>query len=309
MVFYLENGEKAPIERKMIEKIEREYGIRCLFIAAKSSYVYGIQNAVSDRDYIIIAEGGHDQVHIHYEGTDVDFVFMGYDHIMGKQKEYLKNLRDFPSCLYRRSDPETVSENSYRDDYFTEVIFECLASNCIWDSGYLKENFDALLREISVKAVMDYYYTRAYGNWKNNLQKEQVLNHKYMTTLIGICCMKWIAEKGTIPRLNYKALVQEYVPDQYIPFFLDILRKHQNVRAEAKHIMDYHFRSLDARNIVEAKEEKPKAYTAPDREVNDWIQAQLEELKGAFAKMPEDLKFTLTFKQWVEGKGLIWVIL
>lgn len=307
MEFYLEAGEKQVLDRGLIQRIEEKYGIRCLFGAAKSSYVYGIQNAVSDRDYIMITQGNRLQgtFQLLEEDTEADLVLMDYDEILEKRDLYLKGLEDYPSCLYRRADSGQVSLNAYRNDYCTEVIFECLASNCIWDSGYLKDNFDTLLREISVKAVMDYYYTRAYGNWKNNLQKEHVLNHKYMTTLIGIGCMKWIEEKGTIPRLNYKALVREYVPDEYTPFFLTVLREHQNVKAETDCIMDYHFRSLDASNIVEAKAEKPKAYTAPDREINGWIYSQLEELKDVIAGMSDDLRFSLTFDRWLESKGLL----
>ena len=307
MEFYLESGEKQFINKTLIRELEDKYNIHCMFGAVKSSYVYGIQNATSDRDSIIVYQSEHQREIFQelIEENAVDIIFMNFDYIINNQELYLSHVQDYPSCLYRKGKQKKVSSNAFRDDFCTEVIFECLASNCIWDSGYIRKNFNQLLQSISIKAVADYYFSRAYGNYKNNLQKDMVLNQKYMTTLIGICCIKWICKKYTIPNLNYKSLVEEYVPDEFIPFFLDILSEHKKNEKAIDNVMNYHYRAVNSERIEEAKSEKPKAYTKSNEAVNQWLYNQINEVKDIIIDLPENARFSLSFEEWISSKDLI----
>ena len=222
MVYYDKyKYSKLVINDEFIEEIERSNGIKCLFGGVFSSKVYEFDNAESDTDFLIFFDGGNGSenrsFHFVCEQSLEDINMIDYRYLM-KQMES-REIIDYkvPSILYRNNDIIIHKFNQHRDDFFSsQKIFEILYSNFIWDSGFLIDNLDEILKMINVVDVLDYYYSRAYGNLVNKLEKEYVQCRIILRCFMGYCCMKQIIEDKEIPFMKMDYLIKRFSPKRFL---------------------------------------------------------------------------------------------
>lgn len=264
MLYYDKEKYRMIITEELIQRIENENGVKCLFGAAYSTYVYGFSNRASDFDFFLVVDkqnNKEDIFRIFIEKNEIDIICLDYFYIRETSIHYLNSIISYPSCLSKMDDKRKVNKyNFFREDFTSQIMFEILYSDYIWDSGFLTENLKEILDNISYIGICDYYFTRAYMNLKNILNKESVYVAKYLTTFMGVSCLKSLEDKAIIPYMNLEYMVNKFLPSQFEEFIEILIDKQRNL--------------LNATY----NQYKLKVYVKMNAAFNKWIEDELERL-------------------------------
>lgn len=299
MLKYNKKKYKEVISEETIQEIEKRKQVKCLFGGIFGTYVYDIFNNASDIDfYLIYDKRDTDENSFRYfdANTMNDIYMLDLDYIRTSSRDYLSGIRKYPTILYR-DNVESRGSNLHKSDFTSQVIFEVLYSDYIWDSGFLTENINSILQEISYMGVLDYYFSRAYGNLKNNLSKEMVPAVKYLMAFLGYACMKWLLDRRTVPNMDIMSMAGLYLPDRYLDFFNRTWKVQKNLDIE-KDPQFHMFEKTDNLFAMTAEEadrsttlkEKKKAMVKKNESFNGWLKQELEmisELAGEIAEKKE----------------------
>lgn len=288
MLYYDEKKYEKCISDETILKIESEMGIKCLFGGAFSTCVYGIDNNASDFDFYLLydkRDTAAEAFRYFDKETLIDIYMLDWNYVNRSSSLYLESIAKYPSILHRAGGREHRM-NFQRADFTSQVIFEILYSDYVWDSGFLLDNIDGILRSLSYVGILDYYFTRAWGNLHQELVKEEGRAVKYLMAFLGYACMRWLTEYKTIPNMNIHFMFQQYLPEHFKGFFSDILKRQKDVNVER----DFRMHSFDVgtHNLfqVDAKEmdvsnaltEKKEALVEKNEDVNTWLGQELKKL-------------------------------
>lgn len=291
----------CTLDDDMVADIERQYGIKILFAGSFGTCVYGIHNRFSDVDFKCICDSRENPHWRHYDKetrTDIWALDIAYAKEQGKR--YLKQVRQFPSVLYRDKEIKVDSYDIIRDDYGIQIFLEILYSDYIWDSGYLEKHYEELLRENSLIVAVDYYYSRAYGHRHNHLETEIVNTRYVLMCFVNVCICKWLVERATVPYVDCRFLLDCYAPVECKEWLLTVLQAQKSIILhQGSSIGDIHTNierfgtedlfSVSAEKLRkdgEPQERKPKAYVETCPQFLVWIDKQLEELDYAVKQIP-----------------------
>lgn len=297
MLYYDEIKYNEYISEKTIVNIEKEKKIQCLFGGAFSSYVTGIDNNASDFDFYLVYDKKAtemDAFRYFDEESYVDIVMLDWNYINVSSAAYLRGIEKYPSILHRGNRKEH-SANIHRADFTSQLVFEILYSDYIWDSGFLMNNLDKILRNLSFFGILDYYFTRAWGNYKQECMKEQIQAVKYLRMFLQYACMRWLLENRTIPKMDIHFMFQQYMPECFLPFFNDVLEKQKTLNVEKdvrKHCYDVRTHNLFQVTPKEMDasvhlKERTRAYVKGNKEVNHWIEDELHRLATVLQSVSE----------------------
>lgn len=309
MLIYDDTKYKThTFDDEMVANIERQYDTKVLFAGSFGTCVYGINNRFSDVDFKCICDSREKTHWRHYNKemmTDIWALDISYVKELGKQ--YLKQIGQFPSVLHRNKGIRVDAHDIIRYDYGIQIFLEILYSDYIWDSGYLKENYEELLKENSLVGAVDYYYSRAYGHRHNHLITENVNVRYALMCFVNTCICKWLLERGSVPYVDCRFLVEEYATMEFKDWLLAALKMQKSITLQQGEVYrDIHtnierFGTEDLFSVPveklkkdgEPQERKPKAYVEMCPEFLIWIDKQLEELDYAMNQIPLDTGIAL----------------
>lgn len=295
MLYYNEKKYKKYISEETILKIEKEMGIQCLFGGAFSTCVYGIDNKASDFDFYLIynkKETDIESFRYFDEETLNDIYMLDWNYVNVSSDIYLKSIEMYPSILHRGNGKEHRL-NLHRADFTSEIVFEILYSDYIWDSGFLTDNMDKILSNLSYLGILDYYFSRAWGNFNQELMQERGRAVKYLMTFLGYACMRWLIEYRTIPNMDIQFMFNQYMPERFGDFFNEVLRKQKNLDVER----DFRMHSFDVgtHNLFGVKAQdmdvsktlidKKVAFVERDEEVNSWMMQELRSIADSMSSI------------------------
>lgn len=282
MIIYDKKKYIETINDRIVNMIETEQGIKCLFGGAFSTKVYGIDNQFSDFDFYLIFEKDDDtqDSRIFEKETCNDILLINYAHL---QDLFYEN---YPSILFRDKKKEVAEDNYHRKDFIsTQKIFEILYSDYIWDSGFLRLNIHNLLKQISVINVLDYYFSRAYGNLKNHLKTGTTDAVRILRTFLNVGCMKWVIENGSIPYMDINFMIKKYADNEISNYINDILRGVKSLKGERSSLMHMNYVNNDLFSLTEEMiknssniQEKPKFMTKARKDFIIFIEKELKDI-------------------------------
>ncbi len=132
----------------------------------------------------------------------IDFACYEICRVLDEVKKYGVYNKNFPTYNYR---------NGISNDDGQFLIFRILSSDYLWDNNYIQSNYEKLHNTFIRINILDYYFTRAKGNYDNYLAQRKVKVRKYLYTLHEIYCMKWILKYNTMPPMNFQDLHHEFI--------------------------------------------------------------------------------------------------
>lgn len=293
---------KLLINDKDIRKIEKSLEIKILFGGAFSSKVYGIDNQFSDFDFYLIYEGDFDNRRIFDKDTFNDYILLDYAKI---SKSLVYDLEHYPSILFR-NDLEVKKTNYHLEDFqTTQKLFEILYSDYIWDSGFLKENIDTIIKSISLMDVIDYYFSRAYGTYVNYIRNKETNAARILRCFLNICCLKWVLEENTIPDMSIETLIDLYAPNDiniYLKYILRKVKSIDGIISAGMHTFDVGTDNLFAVNIEKLASsntmiEKGKVIVVVDTNFRKYVKNQIDSI----VEYIENNKYLLKEKKLDKG--------
>lgn len=298
MLYYDQNKYKKCISEETIINIENKMGIQCLFGGAFSTCVYGIDNKSSDFDFYLIYDKKETDIEsFRYFDEEIfnDIVMLDWNYVNANSDSYLRGIKKYPSVLYRSNEKEH-SLNFHRADFTSNIIFEILYSDYIWDSGFLVNNMHNVLRNISYLGTLDYYFTRAWGNFNHELLTERGRAVKYLMTFLGYACMRWLIEYKTIPSMDITFMLNQYMPGRFAEFFNEVLDKQKNLetdrdfRTHSFNVGTHNLFRVDAKTMDSSTPlmEKEAAYIERNEDLNFWMRQELNFLAQRIEQIADE---------------------
>lgn len=297
MLYYDKDKYEKVISEETILKIEHKMRVKCLFGGAFSTCVYGINNKGSDFDFYLLYDRKETDIEsFRYfdEETLEDIYMLDWRYINESSSLYLKGIDKYPSILHRGNGKEHRL-NLHRADFTSQVLFEILYSDYIWDSGFLASHTEEILKGLSYLGIVDYYFTRAWGNFHQEMLKERGRAVKYLMTFLGYGCMRWLMEYKTIPSMDISFMYKQYMPVQFVGFFDEVLEKQRSLNIERDFRM--HTYDVGTHNLFgvsaqdadgsKALKEKNEVLIEKKEAVNVWMEEELQRLAGWIKSLAE----------------------
>lgn len=286
--------QELCLDDSYIRKIEEYHPVQILFAALKGSQVWGYSNAVSNYNFYLFFQSNFPGLtYFRIQDKKNDYSMRLYDlkFVMESNRSYLNKIKKFPSILYRDPHADEIIQNQSfenREDGKLTFLFETLYSPYIWDSGYLKDNLNNLLDDLSILGLLDYYYSRAYGSYHNLfLQNEKLKGTKYLDTFLGIACMNWLFEKRSIPDMNINSMIDFCCPDEIRPFLMGIIEQQKNIGLEI--LKQYE----GIPGIQKGDRERKKVMVMKNDAFLHWVDQELRQLAKKIGSVTPNEKFNL----------------
>lgn len=216
------NNKKYPslIDDRSVQKMERNFHMKCLYGGFVGSNVYGTANKFSDYDFAFVFFDNEFQRSIIKYKDENSIEWNGFNIQDSKCRIEIckEKVKKFPSfyTTYRCTPTEDIMPD-----------FLIFTSDYIWDSGYLYKNYKKIITDYDVKLILDYYFNRAAGNLEKNLCKDKVSVKRIIQTILGINCMLWILEKHTLPYLSFSDMTKLYHKEAEQRLIFKILQDYQ----------------------------------------------------------------------------------
>lgn len=140
-------------------------------------------------------------VTIQGESVEVEFNFVGFHELReGGRSVFDKKNIAYPSIIYRDDEekrrymPDSILPRGERDDYYYSKFHCFVMGDNVWVSNKMKmSEYEELYDLERTIDALDYYYTRAYGNWIYYVSKEQKINlRRYLNCIWQILSCDWI---------------------------------------------------------------------------------------------------------------------
>lgn len=217
--------------RPQLHVLEIELGIDAVCGQIGGGRAMGLSGKKSDNDFdVFYLQRGMGKPKRKYkkrvliEGKYVEVEFNFID--MGDIKEaaectFDNEKKQYPSIMYRNEKeqgmyaPDTILPRGEREDYYFTKFHWFVMGDNVWLSDKMRvadyEKFYCLERTVD---ALDYYYTRAYGNWKNYIQDGEIINlRRYLNCIWQVLSCEWILTYGNRPTNRFKELVREQLSD------------------------------------------------------------------------------------------------
>ena len=213
--------------KEHIKEIETDCGIKILFGGAYSAHAFGYATSTSDIDFYFCFESqtaDFTQKWRFFDDIFCDVNLISYDLCLQNTKKMMDEIPIYPSVLTKNTQHESWSIH-YDDFFSTTKFFEILLSSCIYDTGFLAKNIDKILSVIDIPILLDYYYTRAYGNLKDHLSKDYVEAKRVIRAFFGYSVLRAVIENRVIPSADITELIDKYADTDQKIFLSDTLNQ------------------------------------------------------------------------------------
>lgn len=201
-----------------LEKIEETLGYQVMFGAVGGSYSLGLQNSSSDIDCYFILNTDNSlgfvkkkiDCLIQCKRAAVDAMCVSYGELLREIEEFGKVPRRYPTILYRTEESEenVGKKDIERSDFKRSMLFRVLLSDQIIHAAVAKQKSEELADGIRIRDIIDYQFTRAYGNYREAIcQKQFIPVRKYLYTVHEICTSKALMNSHQKPAMDFMHLI------------------------------------------------------------------------------------------------------
>jgi predicted nucleotidyltransferase len=284
------NVDKYPLSftENLPMQMEQKLNIECLFGSLCGMSVWGIANKVSDYDvYFFCSESNNNSNEIERSYGDwlasilIDYYAYDYDYLQDKIGLHLQMIEKLPSYASKTRIP-------VKHDRYVGILFNAIASDCIWDTGFLVDNVHQILHELPFWGLIDYYYSRVAGNLENVLQQNRVRVQKILTTIQSLNIMKWLLEKKTVAPADFEVLSKRFLYSDIYEMIHKYKNMHQNLVVDLKQLPELHFGSLNTMEMIRYGEgcysgsyndKKPLVYAERNTDLIRYVTLELAALK------------------------------
>lgn len=196
--------------------------LKAVIIAWGGSYSMGLQNRASDIDFYAIIQNDRmmeiPECCSFYDCNiqqQIDVMCVSIDAIIQDIVEYNEISHCYPTYVFREKNLDMGQvKDMQRDDFKRGMVFRTILSDFVWIKDGIEKCFSLFRDILQRKYVLDFYFTRAIGNYDNFIVgKERVAVRKYLYTLHEIWYCQWIMTKDTIPPMNFMKLESEMSDD------------------------------------------------------------------------------------------------
>lgn len=222
----LDNDKYFEVKEALLN-FQKEQKMEILIAALGGSRSIGTHNAFSDFDVYVIYRHQENKIfprkmHCYTANMyEIHIVSCSEQEIICELQNYTTSTHIYPSYLNRTEEEMTMNHNLTmyeRSEYPRTLVFYTLMADVIWTfQTPLPQIYQKFWRGLAILDVLDFYYTKAYGNYEHFLlSQETVLARKYITIVQQVLYCRWMCEKKTIPPMDIRKLREEYKAD--IPY-------------------------------------------------------------------------------------------
>lgn len=256
-----------------------------LFGAIGSSTALNLANESSDVDFYLIIRSGLNYdpeikiKRLYLSGMEFDFVCAPLNELVRECENYHAVNHRYPTRFYRNKQEEDkirLTEDTERPDYKREMIMRIYMSGKIleFEPDSAKKNFKNLKKGCRMIDIWDSYFNRAYGNYFERIKdKDKVMLRKYLYTVSEITLCRLILERNEKPIMDFREMFSKpycpYTDNEIIDTCNKLWKKNKSADAH-----------------------KEKEYIPAIKNLNKWIEDQLEELLCELAKREDYLRST-----------------
>lgn len=264
---------------KYAQIFEEEYNIRLLYGQVSGGRRMGLSGMQSDNDFDLFYEY-KDCCHkadiprkivrtfaIKGDYIEVEFNLLEFQLIVEAAKEKLSiQYNGYPTVFYRDAQEfEMYSKNNIkprqeRTEYLYTKYHYFIFSDHYLDYINDGKEFEEFYKNERLIDAIDYYFVRAYGNYKNYfLIDNQILTRRYLNCIWQVLSCEWILKYKEKAPLEFTILCNELI-------------KNETVKEKVMELYDMNkFTNLD----------KSEIWTVQNSVLNDYINKKLNELKVA----------------------------
>ena len=267
-----------------IDEIEKIIGHKIVFGAIGGSYSLGLQNGSSDIDCYLIVEGGSSlgveqksvTLSVRGKRAPIDFMCVSYNTVLNEIEEYNKIPKNYPTVFYRtdKAREENIKRKDVaRPDFKRSILFRILLGDHIIHITSAKEKSNEYASGILIRDIIDYQFTRIYGNYKEVIyQKQFVPVRKYLYVIHEICTCESLMNSPQKPPMDFLRLIEGTIFDESLKYkAISLYKKNrQSTRAKAYET------------------------TAQDTEINRFIADEIDKVSD-YLKMSVPNEEVLTF--------------
>lgn len=188
-----------------IEALTRQMGQNLLFGGLAGSRFYDVVTAASDWDFKLLCETSWIQFH---RMGRYDFVCLGKDHVEKSIASFVDKRHVLPTALHNNGQRNDACLDAFRDDYVFSFVFEILCSRYVWNADYIREHLGDILSLVNVWLVVDYYFSRAYGNFRKFACAESIPIKKYLLMICHCLTMKRLIGNHCFFDPDFRSLLQ-----------------------------------------------------------------------------------------------------
>lgn len=262
--------------KSALNNFQKEQHLEILIAALGGSCSIGTDNTTSDLDIYVIYRHLGNKIFprkMYCQTTNMDeihIVSCSEQEIICEIEAYGAETHVYPSYLHRTKEEMQKQQTLTmyeRRDYPRTLVFYTLMADVVWTFDMSEEECYRQFRQgLAVSDVLDFYYTKAYGNYEHFIENQvSVLARKYITTIQEILYCRWICEKKTIPPMDVRDLLDTYmntIPDE--------------LKSVIQNIYDTNRSTA---------EEKTKKEIASSKAMNQYIYEWLQLIKKEFSSL------------------------
>ncbi len=185
----------------IINLFEKKINAHIRLASLGGSLGMGLQGQSSDIDLFMIADEFQERVIAGFHDIDdeVDIYCCAEGYCIDSAREWIEEKHKYPTFLYKdkkKDENNCMIEAWKRDDYVRCFIIQIINADLLLRNTYTIEEFARYNVCLRIIDAMDYYFTRAYGNYITYLNQNEVQIRKYLTTLYGLYMMEHIIRTG-----------------------------------------------------------------------------------------------------------------
>lgn len=251
------------------QHIKKNYRVEVCIISLGGSFSVGLSNSTSDLDFYLLYRECEERslpailsIMIEKFNNKVDIMSLGIESLLEEVQVYSSIERKYPTYLHRdgieqRKNAE-IKKDITRDDFRRGLIYRTILSEYVWTDKEIMYYFELFHKGLKKIDIVDFYYTRARGNYDNYIcNQSNVLCRKYLYTIHEVIYCLWIIKKKTLPPMNMKQLLEEVTDNKIMSIINELLLINS-----------------------QADKAKEKSLVKEDKVINSYIAQCLQHIEG-----------------------------
>lgn len=207
---------------KVIKAFEKTYNAIAVCGQIGGGRSMGLSNNNSDNDFDVyyisdnkIPFKKNITTSIKGQNVKVEFNYCKIELLINAAEAQISQIiKKYPSCLYRsESDLIKIEQSNKRprwerDDYYFTKFHWLMMSDDVWVRKNWIEEYEKMYEMERVVDAADYYYMRAYGNYKKFISQNDVVNYRrYLNCIWQILSCEWLVTKLERPPVKLDRLI------------------------------------------------------------------------------------------------------
>lgn len=202
-------------------EIEEQCGGKILFGAVGGSYSLGLQNRTSDVDVYLMLENldfqGVKTVHhtfrVNESAVSGDFLCIDYHQALEELRNYLFKEKKYPTKFYYTDEEKKnylEKKDMERPDFMRGMFYRIFLADELIGQKEAKKFLAEYGRKLKVKDIVDYQFSRVYGNYKEKIEgKRRVEIRKYLYCIHEVLTCKSLMESAKKPPMLFMDLLEK----------------------------------------------------------------------------------------------------